>query len=147
MRPLAEILAEINDHIIVEGHIRPTVGSDPIAAADAATLHAGHRPIGNRWRELSESPLELLTHHIGHDLAYGPGNSFAADKCVSLAESLLCHADTESRWFTNNSEFEAGPSGHLSSYSGTPITDWTFDAAVIAVGPQNTLFLCFKAED
>ena len=147
MRPLAEILDEINDHIIVEGRVCPTNGADPVAAADAATSLAGHKPIGNRWRELSESPLELLTHHIGHDLAYGPGNSFTPEKCASLAESLLSHSDTDSRWFTNNSELEAGPSDRLSSCSGMPITDWTFDAAVIAVGPQNTLFLCFKAED
>ena len=147
MRPLAEILDEINDHIIIEGHVYRTTDADPITTADAVTSLAGHKPIGNHWRELSESPLDLLTHHIGHNLAYGPGNSFAPDKCASLAQSLLSHADSDSRWFTNNSELKLGPTGRLSSYSGMPITDWTFDAAVIAVGPINTLFLCFKAED
>jgi hypothetical protein len=147
MQSLADILTVINDDIIVEAHVSPTSSSDLVAAANAATLAAGHSPIGDAWRELTECPIGLLAHHIGHDLAYGRSRWFSPARCRELAEGLAAHADGEARWFTNNTELQARSDGALSSWSGMPVTDWTFDAAIVAVGSQNTLYICFMAED
>jgi hypothetical protein len=147
MQSLAELLTEINDHIVVEGHVFPTSHSDPITAANSAAESAGRKPIDGAWRELlTESPIDALAYRVGHDLAHPSHQCFSADKCRKLAESLASHADPASRWYTNNSEVCIGPNGS-SSYSSTPMTGWTLDAAFVVVGAQNTLFLCFMAED
>jgi hypothetical protein len=38
MKTLAEILAEINDDIIVEGQLFPTSDSDPVVAANSGNI-------------------------------------------------------------------------------------------------------------
>lgn len=130
----------------MEAVLVPTVGADPVRAADAAALAAGMRAIGAGWMPLGERDVfGLIAHHVGHDLAYGTGDPARADEDRRLALRLLSLADAGALWYTNHSatldQITRG------SYSFTEVSGWTFGLAYVAVGPTNTLFVCFQAED
>lgn len=145
MQSLAEIVDSI-DSVVCEAYLTPTTSIDPATAADAAVVAAGYSPIGQNWRELSsEGIADELAFRIGHDLAYSV-RLVPEGQCKALSTALMSHAHKDARWLTN-----VGPGHHSadcsSGYSWAPISDWTFDAAFVAVGPEKTLLICFFAED
>ena len=146
MPALAEIVDSI-DVVVVRAHSISTLPGDPITVANAVVTSAGYKSIGERWRELDHrTVLDTLTYYIGHDLAYSSEQLMPVERCRSVAQALLQHADTNAQWYTNLG-FGDHRVDHSSVVSWTPISDWTFDAAFVAIGERTTLFICFFAED
>ena len=145
MNSLADIIAAVNDHVVIEAHVFPTNSPEHVVAADSAAIATGQRAIGSKWHPLSGSPNAFLAYHIGHDLAYSGMQLVDQAKCDSLARQLVHHADDDAVWYANhNSSIDDIVRG---SYGWTPISTWTFDMAYVAVGSKTTLFICFFAED
>ena len=145
MQSIADIIAAVNDEVVLEVHSFPSDRTDPTASANAASLAAGQRAIADKWSPLSGPVLPFLAHHIGHDLAYSSMQLIDAPKCETLAHQLIAHADEDAVWLANHSstidDIVRG------SYGWTPVSTWTFDLAYVAVGSETTLFICFFAED
>lgn len=143
---LAEIVGAVNAAVAFEAQTFPSSSfPDAVSAADAAAIAAGYRAIGGKWHGLEGCPVEIIAHHIGHDLAYSSRQLIDVSRCHSLAESIVLHADDDCRWLANHSaSLDQILTG---SYGWTPVSDWTFDIAYVAVGSRNTLFVCFLAED
>lgn len=146
MESLADVVSAVNDAVVFEAQTFPSVSfANAVAAADAAAVAAGYRQIGEKWHGLEGCPVEIIAHHIGHDLAYPSKLLIDIPRCHSLAESIVFHADDDCRWLANHSaSLDQILTG---SYGWTPVSDWTFDLAYVAVGSRNTLFVCFLAED
>lgn len=145
MESLADIVDAIDDAVVFEAYIFPSNSTSTAVAADKAAVASGYRAIGDNWHRLDSSPSEYLAHHIGHDLAHSSTQLVDVARCQSLAKSIIRHADDNCEWLANHrASFDQLVSG---SYGWTPVSDWTFDIAYVAVGSKHTLFVCFFAED
>lgn len=147
MKPIEEI-AERIEEVVVVARAFDRSGATVVDAANAASEAAGYRNIGDGWQTIDNgvSLVEHVAYYIGHNLAYTGYQLLPVDECIALAEDLLRHADPGATWVTNASPDASGTDG-LSSYSWTPVSDWTFDMAIVGVGHARTVFICFFAED
>ncbi|WDI44409.1 hypothetical protein [Bremerella sp. P1] len=148
MKPLNEIIESI-DSVVVKAYESKRIGDSVSDAADSASTLAGYQAIGDGWRTIEheyESIIDMLAYDIGHDLAYSSDQLLPIEECVALAESLSMHAESGSTWVTNHSPKTYGHNGTVFG-SWNPVSDWTFDKAIVAVGHHKTLFICFFAED
>lgn len=147
MKPLQDLVDAI-DSVVIEARSAPTSGNSPTAAANDAVRAAGHSAIEHdEWLPIANSAIHaLLTFRIGHDLAYSSDQLLPVDQCQTLASALIAHADPDTQWFTNRGPIANRPDGTRVAGS-SPISNCTFDAAYVAVGKSNTLFICFFAED
>jgi hypothetical protein len=140
---LSDIAANIEEQVVVEIAAHDfsveltslkdlrTIDIDPIS------MSLGYDPIGENWREISrEEAEELITFHIGHDLAYRDAELRPQKECEQLAQTLFAHLKEESRFFTTYSR------GYWSVRR-----DWTFSLAYILVDSQKSIMVCFLAED
>ena len=146
MQSIPEIIAAVDDQVVVQAHLVRTSSPEPITAANDAVSAVDLKPIGDKWRAIPTPPIDLLAYHIGHDLAYSSQQLLPVERCQAIANAFAAIADDDSRWFTNNTERTIHPDGS-SGYGCCPVSDWTFDAAFVAVGARNTLVICFLAED
>jgi hypothetical protein len=145
--PSIEELALSIESVVIEAHVFLRRGRTIYEAADAASSSAGYRCINSNWRVVDPQIIpKILSYRIGHDLAYSTDELLPIADCDDLAARLVSHADSNSVWVTNHHITDVW-SSCKDSYSWTPVSDWTFDMAIVAVGASHTLFICFLAED
>jgi hypothetical protein len=119
---------------------------DVINSIDNICIAENRNPLGENWNEISYTDCsELLLNAFIFDLAYTSGANMSTEKAEYFRDTVFSNFDEYStKCYTN---WYQNPWKSKNGASWNPITENTFDMAIVLVDRTKIVFTYFISED
>ncbi|MEL6555326.1 MAG: hypothetical protein AAFQ63_17970 [Cyanobacteria bacterium J06621_11] len=133
---------KLNVTIYREAHQRPSIKT-PSAVADACVTSRGFKPIGEKWHSIEANvAIRIITRMLSVSAAYRIkllDKKIAKQAATRLIDQF---GDRTANYLTNTSFASSGD-----EFSWSPITNSTFDSAVVIYDDRYIGMICMEDED
>ena len=115
----------------------------PAAVADKYVASLAFNPIGGAWREISAAEaLKILTSMLSVSMAYNI-SLLGSTLAKQVATRLISQFQSDSTHYLTNTQLQT----QGNALSWTPVTESTFDSAVVIYNREYIGIICIEDED